>query len=155
MTAPRASLFKTVPEHDYLQFWPKEIFDPQRVARFLELNKADVAKVADVAITSVRFDGKIPKDVRDRLIEIANICSLVAQFFRGDGVKTALWFKTKNPLLGNISPRDMIRYGRYEKLRRFVMEALDENAALPNTNSGESARGQESGAGAATTQSSS
>jgi len=152
MTTPRAELFKTVPEHDYLQFWPKAVFDPQRVARFLELSKGDVAKVADVAITSVRFDGKIPKDVRDRLIEIANVCGLVAQFFRGDGVKTALWFKTKNPLLGNISPRDMIRYGRYEKLRRFVMEALEENAALPNTNSGASAQGHDSGEAAATTQ---
>ena len=153
MTTPRAELFKTVPEHDYLQFWPKAVFDPQRVARFLELSKGDVAKVADVAITSVRFDGKIPKDVRDRLIEIANVCGLVAQFFRGDGVKTALWFKTKNPLLGNISPRDMIRYGRYEKLRRFVMEALEENAALPDTNSGVSAQGNDIGEGAATTQS--
>jgi hypothetical protein len=39
-----------------------------------------------------------------------------------------LWFQTKNPLLGNISPRDMIRYGRYEKLRRFIMNALEDNA---------------------------
>jgi len=66
---------------------------------------------------SVRFDQKIPKEVLDRLKEIANICGLVAQFFGGDIAKTALWFKTVNPLLGNISPRDMIRYGRYEKLR--------------------------------------
>jgi hypothetical protein len=56
---------------------------------------------------------------------------LVAQFFGGDAAKTALWFKTKNPLLGDISPRDMIRYGRYEKLRRFIMNALDDNAAAP------------------------
>ena len=142
MTTLRPEIFKTVPEHDYLRFWPKDTFDPQRVTHFLDFSKADVAKVADVAITSVRFDGKIPKDVRDRLMEIANVCGLVAQFFRGDVVKTALWFKTKNPLLGSISPRDMIRYGRYEKLRRFVMEALEENAAIPNTNSGGSAQGQ-------------
>ena len=61
--------------------------------------------------------------------EIANICGLVAQFFEGNAEKTALWFKTRNPLLGDISPRDMIRFGRYEKLRRFVMEALEENSA--------------------------
>jgi hypothetical protein len=53
---------------------------------------------------------------------------LVAQFFDGDAAKTALWFKTPNPLLGNLSPRDMIRYGRYDRLRRFVLDALDENA---------------------------
>lgn len=133
MTNPRALLFRTVPEQDYLKFWQNDTFDAQRVVRFLNLNKADVAKVADVAPSSVRFDQKIPKDVLDRFIEIANVCGLVAQFFRGDVVKTALWFKTKNPLLGNIAPRDMIRYGRYEKLRRFVMEALEENGASPNT----------------------
>ena len=133
MTTPRAQLFKTVAEQDYLQFWPNHVFDPLRVARFLELSKADIAKVADVAPSSVRFDQKTPKDVLDRFAEIANVCGLVAQFFQGDVVKTALWFKTKNPLLGNIAPRDMIRYGRYEKLRRFVMEALEENSAPPNT----------------------
>lgn len=133
MSASRAMLFRTVPDRDYLQFWPDATFDPQRVAHFLALSKSDVAKVAGVAPSSVRFDQKIPKDVLDRITEIANVCGLVAQFFQGDVVKTGLWFKTKNPLLGNISPRDMIRYGRYEKLRRFVMEALDENAALPNT----------------------
>jgi hypothetical protein len=135
-------LFKTVPERDYLQFWANGHFEPQRVARFLDLTKADVAKVADVASTSVRFDQKIPKDVLERFLEIANVCGLVAQFFNGDVVKTGLWFRTKNPLLGNLSPRDMIRYGRYEKLRRFVMEALEENAAvLPSSGAQESNRG--------------
>jgi hypothetical protein len=133
MNPPRTTLFKTVPERDYLQFWQNDRFEPQRVVRFLELTKADVAKVADVASASVRFDQKIPKDVLDRFLQIANICGLVAQFFNGDVVKTGLWFRTKNPLLGNLSPRDMIRYGRYEKLRRFVMEALDENAAVTSS----------------------
>lgn len=130
MSTPRTLLFKTVPERDYLQFWQNDTFEPQRVARFLDLTKADVAKVANVASASVRFDQKTPKDVLDRFLQIANVCGLVAQFFNGDIVKTSLWFRTKNPLLGNLSPRDMIRYGRYEKLRRFVMDALDENAAV-------------------------
>jgi hypothetical protein len=130
MSTPRALLFKTVPERDYLQFWQNDTFEPQRVARFLDLTKADVAKVANVASASVRFDQKTPKDVLDRFLQIANVCGLVAQFFNGDVVKTSLWFRTKNPLLGNVSPRDMIRYGRYEKLRRFVMDALGENAAV-------------------------
>jgi hypothetical protein len=133
MNTPRALLFKTVPERDYLQFWQNETFEPQRVVRFLDLTKTDVAKVADVAPASVRFDQKIPKDVLDRILEIANVCGLVAQFFNGDAVKTGLWFRTKNPLLGNLSPRDMIRFGRYEKLRRFVMEALEENAVVASS----------------------
>jgi hypothetical protein len=42
----------------------------------------------------------------------------------------ALWLKTRTPLSGDIAPRDMIRYGRYEKLRRFIMNALEDNAAV-------------------------
>jgi predicted nucleotidyltransferase len=127
MSVPSALLFRTVPEQDYLGFWPDGAFEPSRVVRFLELSKADVAKVAGVALASVRFDHKAPKDVLDRLIEMANVCGLVAEFFAGDSVKTALWFRTQNPLLGNISPRDMIRVGQHDRLRRFVMDALQEN----------------------------
>lgn len=101
------------------------------MVRFLGLKKADVAKVSGVSQASVRFDHKIPKDVLDRLTEIANVCELVAQHFAGDAAKTALWFRTPNPLLGGVSPRDMIRFGRYGKLLRFVTEALAENAIVP------------------------
>jgi hypothetical protein len=149
MNTPRTMLFRTVPQHDYLNFWPGSQFDPQRVVRFLELSKPDVAKIASVAPSSVRFDQKIPKDVLERLMEIANVGGLVAQFFQGDAAKTALWFRTKNPLLGNISPRDMIRYGRYDKLRRFVMEALEENATVGSLPSGGVAQGTGRGAAAA------
>lgn len=126
-----AGLFGTVADKNYLGFWANETLKAREVVDFLDFNKRDVAKVADVAPASVRFDEKIPKGVLERLQEIANICELVAQHFRGDIRKTALWFKTKNPLFGNISPRDMIRYGRYERLRRFIMDAMAENAAMP------------------------
>jgi len=149
MNTPLTMLFRTVPEHDYLNFWPGSQFDPQHVVRFLELSKPDVAKIASVAPSSVRFDQKIPKDVLERLMEIANVCGLVAQFFQGDAAKTSLWFRTKNPLLGNISPRDMIRYGRYEKLRRFVMEALEANATVGGLQSGGFAQGTGRGAAGA------
>jgi hypothetical protein len=125
------AIFGTVPDRDYLGFWADQTLNSRAVADFLDLDKRSVAKLAGVAPTSVRFDQKIPKEVFERLREIANICELVAQFFKGDAAKTALWFKTKNPLLGDISPRDMVRYGRYEKLRRFIMNALDDNAAVP------------------------
>ncbi len=125
----RARLFSTVADRNYLGFWANETLKARAVAEFLDLNKRDVAKVADVATASVRFDEKIPKNVLERLQDIANICELVAQHFAGDVRKTTLWFKTQNPLFGNISPRDMIRYGRYERLCRFVMDALAENAA--------------------------
>ena len=131
--ATTRGLFDTVPEKDYLGFWANQSLNAREVVDFLDLDKRDVAKLAGVAPASVRFDQKIPKEVLERLQEIANICGLVAQFFGGDAAKTALWFKTENPLLGNIKPRDMIRYGRYEKLRRFVVSALDENTASQRT----------------------
>jgi hypothetical protein len=122
-------LFGTVANNDYLGFWADQTFNARGVARFLGLSKRDVAKVADVAPSSVRFDDKIPKDVLEWLQEIANICALVAEHFNGDIRKTALWFKTKNPLLGNVSPLDMIRHGRYERLRRVVLEPISANTA--------------------------
>jgi hypothetical protein len=120
-------LFRNVHDRDYLGFWADQTLNARGVADFLGLKKPDVAKVAGVAPSSVRFDQKIPREVLERLEEIANICALVAQFFEGDVAKTALWFRTRNPLLGDISPRDMIRFGRYAKLRQFVMDALAED----------------------------
>jgi hypothetical protein len=122
-----ANLFFTVPAHDHLGFWANQVLDAQRVAKFLSFDKREVARIADVSPASVRWDHKIPREVLDLLTEVAVICSLVAQFFHGDATKTQLWFQTKNPLLGNISPRDMVRYGRHEKLRRIVMDSLTEN----------------------------
>ncbi|MEP7311493.1 MAG: hypothetical protein ABI859_02830 [Pseudomonadota bacterium] len=122
-----ANLFSTVPSRDHLGFWAKQRLDAQRVAKFLSLDKREVARIADVSPASVRWDQKTPQGVLDHMTEIAVVCSLVAQFFQGDVTKTQLWFQTKNPLLGNISPRDMVRYGRNEKLRRIVMESLTEN----------------------------
>lgn len=123
-----ASLFDTVAQQDHLGFWANETLNSRQVADFLGFDKKDVAKVAGVAPSSVRYDQKIPKEVLERLQEVANICGLVAQFFNGDAAKTALWFKTKNPLLGDISPRDMIRFGRYARLQRFVHDAFQQNA---------------------------
>jgi hypothetical protein len=61
--------------------------------------------------------------MRDRLEEISNTINMVADFFNGNTEKTVLWFKTRNPLLGDISPRDMIRLGRFERLRKFIINA--------------------------------
>ena len=125
--AASPGLFRNVRDRDHLGFWADQTLNARQVADFLGLKKPDVAKVAGVATSSVRFDQKMPREVFERLEEIANICALVAQFFEGDVAKTALWFRTRNPMLGDIAPRDMIRFGRYAKLRQFVMDALNEN----------------------------
>lgn len=121
---PRTALFGTVADRDYLQFWQSGRFQPKRVVRFLALSKAELAALAAVAPSSVRFDEKIPRVVRDLLIELAATSELVAQFFDGNLAKTAVWFATTNPVLGDIAPQQMIRSGGHVGLRRFVMEAF-------------------------------
>lgn len=121
-------LFATVPYADYLQFGHGPSFNPKAVAELLGLKKQEVSKLAQVAESSVRYDHDIPHKVRDRLEEIASIINMVAEAFDGDAPKTVLWFKTSNPMLGDVTPRDMIRLGRYDKLRKFIVSAAMERA---------------------------
>jgi hypothetical protein len=103
--------------------------DYRRVADLVKLSKDDLSKIARVAKPSVRFDDAIPAAVAERLREIANIANLVAEYFDGDAQKVALWFELRNPQLGNISPRNMIRGDRYKRLLNFVLEAREAEAA--------------------------
>ena len=124
-----SNLYSTVPQSDHLHFWAAHGLDYGSVSDFLELDKNELSKLGGVSLKSVRLDNRIPRDLKERLEQIANICNLVAEFFEGDATKTALWFRTPNPMLGDLSPRDMIRYGRYKRLQKFVLQAREENAA--------------------------
>ncbi len=75
----------------------------------------------------ILYDVRIPTELKDLLSEIAIVCELVAEYFNGDATKIALWFKMENPALGGISPRDMIRYGRFKKLKAFIQNQLEGN----------------------------
>jgi hypothetical protein len=116
-------LFDTVPP-DFLGFGQGASFEPKKVQELLTLKKQDVSRIARVSEKSVRYDQHIPEAVRERLEEIAATINMVAGNFNGDAVKTAAWFRARNPLLGDVSPRDMIRLGRYERLRRFIINAM-------------------------------
>lgn len=59
--------------------------------------------------------------------DIKVIRKLVLEFFVGDEAKTDLWFSSENPLLGGISPNQMIMVGRVRKLAMFVEQQLAEN----------------------------
>jgi hypothetical protein len=126
MNSPQ--LFETVPD-DFLHFGRGASFDAKKVPTVLGLKKEDVSRLAQVAVSSVRYDDAIPERVRERLEEIATTANLVAQAFGGDPEKTVAWFKARNPMLGDVSPRDMIRLGRYERLRRFIINAMAERTA--------------------------
>lgn len=117
------AVFATVAAKDNLSFWRDRKLDYRKVVDFLEIDKGDISRFSGVAKSSVRYDKSMPAAVRQHLEQVANICNLVFEHFQDD-VKTKLWFQTPNPLLGNFSPRDMIRFGRFDKLRRFVMEAI-------------------------------
>jgi uncharacterized protein (DUF2384 family) len=122
-----STLFDTVPKDILSLFQQEGGTDYQKVVRLLDFKKNDVARASNIAIQSVRYDHpRMPKILEDRLNEWAVALNLVAQFF-GDEQRTVLWFKTPNPLLGDMTPRDMIRIGRFRKLRRFIQNALAEN----------------------------
>ena len=122
----QATLFDTVPKEDYLALFPRGVTDYQKVVKLLDFKKRDVARAANVSLQSVRYDQKMPQELEDRVREWAVALAIVAQYFK-DQQKTILWFKTPNPLLGSIPPREMIRVGRFKKLHRFIMNALGEN----------------------------
>lgn len=125
---PTEAIFQNLPNGDPLRFGTGSRFRPEKVRDFLSLGNADVSRLADVSVKSVRFDAAIPAAVRDHFEAIAVICNLVAEVFDGDAEKTALWFRTKNPLLGDVSPRDMIRLRRLDRLRRFIVGAIADRA---------------------------
>jgi len=127
-----AALFNTVSTRDSLHFWQGSALNFQKVRDFTGFDVADIARMTGVAKSSVRYDTKAPREVREHLENIANICNLVFQFFQDD-VKTKLWLQTPNPMLGNVSPRDMLRFGRYAKLLRFVNQAMEEGSARGET----------------------
>ena len=121
------ALFETIPKEDYLSLFPSGGTDYEKVIDLLDFRKKDVARALNVSLHSVRYDPpKMPKELQDRIQEWAIALSLVAQFFK-DEQKTVLWFKTPNPLLGDVAPRDMIKIGRFKKLRHFILQALSEN----------------------------
>ncbi len=53
--------------------------------------------------------------------------SLVSAFFKSNEKKTDLWFSTENPILGNVSPDDLISLGKAPKLLKIVKYLLGEN----------------------------
>jgi len=129
ITSMGVALFDTVPP-DLMGFGLGSSFDAKSVQSFLSLEEEEVSRIADVSPKSVRFDDAMPVPIRERLQEIANTINLVARFFGGDADKTGTWFKTRNPLLGDISPRDMICLGRFQRLRKFIWLAMGDKVSL-------------------------
>jgi hypothetical protein len=60
-------------------------------------------------------------------VEFYKLYALITTFFKGNALKANLWFQTRNPHLGNISPLEMIQMGRFRKLEKFILYSLEEN----------------------------
>jgi hypothetical protein len=131
--AARASIASHIARRDLLGLYREGHPDYKRIAELVQLSKADLSKLTGVAKSSVRFDASIPVPVAERLRELANIANLVAEYFDGDVQKVGLWFELQNPMLGNISPRNMIRGGRYKRLLNFVLDAREAENATPGS----------------------
>ena len=126
-TLADSNIFDTLPK-DYLALFEGKTPKYNRIIEFLDFKKEDISKATDVPLNSVRYEkDRIPKELHERIIEWAILLNLVASHFKGDSNKTALWFTIPNPLLGNVTPRDMIRFGRYKKLFQFISNATAEN----------------------------
>jgi hypothetical protein len=120
------ALFRNVPAKDTFHLFDKGRPNAKKVVELLNYKKEDVAVASDISVSSVRYDAKMPEALLERMREWATAINLVGAFFN-DEQKTMLWFQMPNPLLGNMSPRDMIRVGRFGKLLKFIQTALDEN----------------------------
>jgi hypothetical protein len=123
-------LFDAVPQ-DVMNFGQGMAFQPRKVPDLLGLKNEDVSRLSGISLSSVRYDDNMPEQMRDRLEEIGNTINMVATMFNGDVNKTATWFRVRNPMLGDISPRDMIRLGRYTRLRKFIINAMNTRNEKP------------------------
>jgi len=121
-----SDLFKTVPKRKILSF----IYDEnnevnvRELMGFLHLEKSEIAALCGIKQESVRFDERMPVDVRNLFIEIANMCELVGQYFEGDPVKTETWFKVVNPKLNNQSPVHLIKAGKCKDITDLLLSEI-------------------------------
>ena len=125
-TIVKKQLFGNVPQ-DRFKLLPHNQPDAKRIANtFLRFQNKDVSSATGIPLQSVRFDERMPEELRERAFEWAIAINLVGEFF-GNESQTILWFQTPNPMLGSISPKEMIKRGRFRKLLQFIQTALEEN----------------------------
>lgn len=121
-------LFASVPQNDILNLFDSNGEpDASRIAGILNYKRKDVSVATDIPLERVRLEPlRIPRELMERVREWGTAINLVGNHFH-DEKKTILWFQTPNPMLGNVSPRDMIIGGRFRKLLKFIQTALEKN----------------------------
>lgn len=126
MNDSTSALFNSVPDDKFHLFNKAGEPDGKKIVNFFKFSKEEVSVAANVPLTSIRYDEKMTEEFQERLVEWAIAINLVGSYF-SDVNKTKLWFQAPNPVFGGISPREMIRVGRFKKVLRFIQTALNEN----------------------------
>lgn len=63
-----------------------------------------------------------------RILTYEQCFNFILEFFNYDKDKAISWYMKKNPLLGDISPFEMIKIGKGRKLMKFITSQLSENS---------------------------
>lgn len=70
---------------------------------------------------------KRERETRNKDVTYEKAFNLIVEFFNDDKDKAMKWYMTRNPLLGNIAPFEMIKQGRGRKLVQFIEVSIAEN----------------------------
>lgn len=118
------NIFANVPKGDLFGIKANNHFNYKIAADFLGLNKKEVAKAAGISQSSVRYDERMPTDLKDFFLELISVLSVVSSNLEDDKERTRLWFSLPNPMLGGLSPVQMILIGKHKKLMKFIERSI-------------------------------
>lgn len=110
-----------------MDFGEEPVSRAEAIAEFLGLKTTEIARLVQLPAASVVWDSTMPQRVQEHLEAIGSEINRVAKVFDGDKAKTALWFQTPNPLLGEIAPVELIRMDKFDNLRKFIQSAVAPN----------------------------
>ena len=118
-------IFNNLPQDKFKLFKGNSV-KGEEIVKILDWKRREVSQASGVKSSAIRYDARMPQELKERMREWATVINLVAEFF-DDKDKTMRWLFTSNPFLGEQTPRDMIRLGRSKKLIKFIRSALSEN----------------------------
>jgi hypothetical protein len=127
------TLFTAGGRTSYASTTPEEAMDSAagRITRAIEEGKRRFKSAQEELETSQKLLNILEKQKADLQKEAALIIQCeghVEKFFKGDLDKTRQWFKSSSPLLGHLSPDQLIKMQRTDKLLKFIEIQLSENA---------------------------
>ena len=87
-----ATLFNTVSHKDFMHLFSADEVIGGNVVKILNYKKGDISVATKVPLNSIRYDEKMPSELKERLTEWAIAINLVAEFFNDKRVKASKGF---------------------------------------------------------------